>query len=115
MEKSSHKRGGWFGWVGRHNARVEGYFHRVIVAIDMLCNVLIGGAPDQTLSSRCAISAAKGNRFSQVGLWILDHTLGRHHGTGAELTDLGRAEIIVHREDAALDQKFDVEGEQKNG
>lgn len=78
--------------IGR--ARAEGWLHRVVVALDMTANVLIGGRPDQTLSSRCAIAAAAGNRAAKVGLWILDHTLGRQHGRGAELADLGRAEIV---------------------
>lgn len=91
---------------GEQRAKAEGYLHRCAVALDMTANVLIGGRPDQTLSSRCAIAAAGGNRAAKVGLWLLQHSFifGRHHGRGAELADLGRSEIVETVEEKALEK-----------
>lgn len=87
---------------GERRAKAQGYFHRVTVAVDQAINVAIGGLPDETLSARTKRAAASGNWFARRFLWVLDHTLSRHHGTGAELADLGRAEIVAATEQQAL-------------
>ena len=74
-------------------ARRESYPHRVLVALDQCCNVVLGGDPDETISSRSARAAARGDWWGRAMLWWLDK-LQPHHGQLAEEADLGRAEIV---------------------
>lgn len=72
----------------------EGYPARVLLAIDELCNVILGGELDETLSSRC------GRAFEQDKLWaimlapILNFFFYRHTQR-AILHDTQRAEALL--------------------
>lgn len=85
-------------------AEAEGYLHRVIVALDQTINVILGGCPDETISSRCKRLKTKGNWIGIAVIWFCD-LFATHHGIGAEEADLGRAEICEQIEDRALCRK----------
>ena len=72
-------------------ARREGYLHRVFVATDMLVNVVLGGLPDETISSRCA--RHRNRWWGRAMCWWLDK-VQPHHDLLAREADLGRAEIV---------------------
>lgn len=82
-------------------ARRQRYPHRVLVALDQFANVVCGGHPDETISSRSARAAARGDLLGKLMLWWLDK-IQPHHGTLAEEADLGRAEIVERIEEKAL-------------
>lgn len=82
----------------------ESYLHRVLVALDVFCNVILGGLPNETISSRVARNAARGSGFSKFILSILDK-ISKDHGIKAEEADLGRADIVQRVEEKALDKK----------
>jgi hypothetical protein len=44
----------------------EGFIHRNLIAVDMLGNTLTGGANDETISSRSARAAERGNKFGKL-------------------------------------------------
>lgn len=79
----------------------EGYLHRVAVMLDMFVNVLCGGCPDETISSRSARAAARGNWLGKAIIWFCD-LFEAHHGFYAERADLGRALEVQRRERKAL-------------
>lgn len=82
----------------------EGYVHRVLVAEDQLDNVILDGAPDETMSARSQREAAKGNWLGKFMVWWLDK-LQSQHGLKAEAGDLERAEAVEQLEDKSLDVK----------
>jgi hypothetical protein len=79
----------------------ESYLHRVLVAFDQFGNVVLGGHPDETISSRSARAAARGDLLGKFMCWWLDK-IQAHHGVQAEAADLGRAETVEQIEDRAL-------------
>ena len=80
----------------------EGYVRRVLVALDQFGNVVFGGDPDETISSRSARAAERGNRLGKFMCWWLDK-LQRDHGQKAECGDLERATIVEQIESRELD------------
>lgn len=48
------------------------YFRRLFVAVDQLVNVVFGGDPDETVSSRIGKDARRGRKFACVLCKILD-------------------------------------------
>lgn len=89
-------------------AAKEGYLHRVLVAFDQFWNVVLGGNPDETISSRAARWATRRQR----GLWLwrivaramvawLDF-IQPGHDVGARAGDLVRAEEVAQTEAGSL-------------
>ena len=52
--------------------KVKRYFWNLLLAIDQLLNTILGGDPDETISSRLAKLARKGNKVGIIGCSILD-------------------------------------------
>lgn len=83
----------------------EGYVHRVLVALDQFGNVVLNGDPDETISSRSARAAARGNWLGKFMCWWLDK-LQRDHGEKAQCGDLERAAIVDQIESRELNSNF---------
>lgn len=81
-------------------AAKEGYFTRDLIAVDQMANVLTGGLPDETISSRLARDAEKHEFVGEIGSKILD-LFQRDHGAKAACGDLERAENIVTTEQSS--------------
>lgn len=81
----------------------EGYVHRVLVALDQFGNVVLNGDPDETISSRSARAAARGNWLGRFMCWWLDK-IQPQHGEKAECGDLERARIVEQIEGRELDR-----------
>lgn len=81
----------------------EGYVHRVLVALDQFANVLFGGDPDETISSRSARAAQRGDWLGKFMCWWLDN-LQSNHGEKAECGDLERAKVVAQIEGRELDK-----------
>jgi hypothetical protein len=71
----------------------EGYLHRTLVGLDQFTNVLTGGNPDETISSRLARSAEQDHTVGKVGSAILN-LFQKDHGPKAQAGDAERAERI---------------------
>lgn len=80
----------------------EGYVHRVLVALDQFANVISGGDPDETISSRSARAAERGDWLGKFLCWWLDK-LQSNHGEKAECGDLERAKIVEQIESRELE------------
>ncbi len=83
-------------------AAKERYLQREAIAIDVEANVLFGGSPDETISSRCARDALKGYR---IGRWIskfLD-LFQKNHGADAQAGDMERAQAVIALEENSGD------------
>jgi len=107
------RRRGDYPWTARDTARSESntarasYVHRVLVAFDVLCNVILFGLSDETISARCGrwslrTSGDPAARWlaRQVNGWLC--RIQHMHGAGAMSGDLARAQAIVAVETAAL-------------
>lgn len=55
----------------RLTMKISQYFFNVAVGIDQLGNTIIGGAPDETISSRC-YRHSDDNRFAAVARKVID-------------------------------------------
>lgn len=53
-------------------SNMKKYFWNVLVSLDQLGNTLLGGYPDETISSRLAKLKRKGNKVGVIGCKILD-------------------------------------------
>ena len=84
----------WLKKVGR-------YAHNVLVGVDQTVNVIAGGHPDETISSRAQRAADRGNPVGKVISGGLD-VIQKDHGHKAEAGDLKRAEEVVEIEEDAL-------------
>jgi hypothetical protein len=51
---------------------VKRYFWNVLISIDQLANTLLGGFPDETLSSRMGKRAREGDSFAICFCKVLD-------------------------------------------
>ncbi len=78
--------------------RREGYVHRVLVAFDQFANVVLGGEPDETISSRSARAATEGKWWGILMSKFLD-LFQRDHGADAEAGDLERAKEVESLEE----------------
>lgn len=74
-------------------AAKEGYVHRDLVAFDQGANVLLGGKPDETISSRAARADEKGKLWGRVLSRFLDF-FQKDHGAKAQAGDVERAEAV---------------------
>lgn len=82
------------------SAAREGYFQRILVGADVEANIITGGHPDETISSRAARDAAKGHLFGKLLSKVLD-IFQRNHGAKAVAGDLERAEIAERLEETS--------------
>lgn len=80
----------------------ENLLMRDLVAVDQMANVLTGGLPDETISSRLARDARKHEFIGEVGSKILD-VFQRNHGANAQAGDVERAVEVVKFEEASGD------------
>jgi hypothetical protein len=74
-------------------AAKEGYLHRTLVGVDQFANVLLGGNPDETISSRSQRAANRGNLVGKFMTWWLGK-IQPSHGYDAESGDVERAEKV---------------------
>jgi hypothetical protein len=70
---------------------VTRYLHNILVAVDQLANTLLGGDPDETLSSRAAKLAEAGLRWPAR---FIDWLFGRGHCGTAKEPDEGKDSVI---------------------
>jgi hypothetical protein len=82
-------------------ASKEGYIHRTLVGLDQFVNVIAGGNPDETISSRSERAAKRGDFVGKAMCWWLDK-LQKNHGEQAEAGDLERSTNVQNIEDNAL-------------
>jgi hypothetical protein len=75
----------------------EGYIKRDLIALDMLGNVLSGGHPDETISSRLARAAEAHEVVGEIGSKILD-VFQHNHGAKAQAGDVERAKVVIEIE-----------------
>lgn len=78
-------------------ASQESYLHKVLVSLDVLSNVVGGGIPDETISSRMARWATENQGFREAFGLFACHALNmveKDHGAIAEARDLARAQAV---------------------
>lgn len=68
----------------------KGYVYRVLVSINQLTNTLLGGHPDETLSSRWGRAKKRGNKAARAACRVLAITDPCHCETAIEFDDQGR-------------------------
>jgi hypothetical protein len=78
----------------------ENFVQRDLVAVDQCTNVLTGGLPDETISSRLARAAEKHEIVGEVGSKLLD-VFQHNHGAKAQAGDLERADAVVAAEETS--------------
>jgi hypothetical protein len=71
---------------------------RVLIAFDQMVNVITGGHPDETISSRAGRAALAGRWWGKVMSAFLN-LFESDHGAKAEAGDLERAEQIEYLEE----------------
>lgn len=54
------------------------YLWRILISLDQLANTLLGGDPDETVSSRLSRAMDRGSRVGAVGCAILDRLDPKH-------------------------------------
>lgn len=69
------------------------YIHNVGIGLDQFVNAIVGGDPDETLSSRMGKSAAKGHRWWGWVHDALDYFWPNHCKKAIDKTE-GKDEII---------------------
>jgi hypothetical protein len=79
-------------------AASEGYIHRALVGFDQFVNVLTGGYPDETISSRSARAAERGKLWGVAMSWFLD-LFQSNHGAKAQAGDVERARVVQELEE----------------
>lgn len=67
------------------------YGWNLLVAVDQLANALLGGDPDETISSRAAKAAARGRRWGCVLCRCLDRIDPGHCARNTETDEGGNA------------------------
>jgi len=81
----------------------EGYFRRVLIALDMFGNVLLfNGMPGETISAHAGRAAFEGHRWGLLLCKFLD-LFEADHDIKAEAADLARAARIVQTEESSAD------------
>jgi hypothetical protein len=84
------------------SAAKENYIERVLVdAVDVPLNVVTGGLPDETISSRAARDAQEHKPLGELISKVLDE-IQPDHGAKAQAGDTERAEAVL-----ATEEKFD--------
>lgn len=81
-------------------AAKEGFIKRDLIALDMSVNVVTGGLPDETISSRWARGAEQSHVLDELGSKALD-LFQPDHGAKAQAGDTERAERVVETEEAS--------------
>jgi hypothetical protein len=81
-------------------AASEGYIHRALVGFDQFVNVLTGGYPDETISSRSARAAESGQLWGIAMSWFLD-LFQSNHGAKAQAGDVERAREVENLEESS--------------
>ena len=84
----------------------EGYFRKDLIGLDQFVNVLTGGSPDETISSRSARWAVKDKGVKHVVGEVISHSLDlfeHDHGAEAEAGDLERAVTVAKIEESTGD------------
>jgi hypothetical protein len=76
----------------------DSYIHRVLVAFDILINVICGGNPDETISSRASRAATEGKTWGIILSKFLD-VFQSDHGAKAQAGDVERAIAVENLED----------------
>jgi hypothetical protein len=76
----------------------ENFAVRGLVAVDQAANVLTGGLPDETISSRLARDAARHDKLAELGAAVLD-LFERDHCVKAQAGDLARAKLAAAAEE----------------
>lgn len=80
------------------HAGKEAYPVRILVAFDILVNVIFMGNPDETISSRAARAATQGKTWGKLLSRFLN-LFQKDHGARAEASDVERAQAVVFLED----------------
>jgi hypothetical protein len=75
----------------------EGYIKHLLVGFDHLLNVISGGLPDETISSRAARADLKGKVWGRVMSRFLD-LFEKDHGSVAQAGDVARAKSVIKLE-----------------
>lgn len=75
----------------------ENYFRRALVTLDIFINVLCGGMPDETISSRASRADLAGKAWGRWMSWFLN-LFELDHGAKAQAGDRERAEAILNKE-----------------
>lgn len=75
----------------------ESYPHRVLVGLDQFANVITGGKPDETISSRWARAAEHGSTLGKIGCSFLN-LFQKNHGPHAQAGDTARAKQVERLE-----------------
>jgi hypothetical protein len=81
--------------VEQQQVAKEGFVERSLVAIDQCANTLLGGPPDETISTRAAIDSEDGHGLSKEVGKIVSAGLNlfqKDHGAKAAAGDLERAQ-----------------------
>ena len=78
----------------------KSYMLNVVIAGDVLANVICGGMIGETISARTGRNARDGWRWAIWLDWVLSHSLSHHHGHQAILHDAQRAQAVWDREAA---------------
>lgn len=85
-------------------SKLRKYIHNVLVGADQEANIVLGGTPDETISSRSQRAADRGN-FAGKAMTKFLHLFQKNHGVRAEQGDLRRAEEVEKLEKDALKPK----------
>jgi hypothetical protein len=75
----------------------EGYLHKDLVGFDQFINVLTGGNPDETISSRSARAAEKGKTWG-IAMSKFLNLFQKDHGPKAQAGDVERAAKVAELE-----------------
>lgn len=74
-------------------ARLILYLRNLVVATNQLINALLGGDPDETISSRLGKGARDGCRVCRVVCWIIDRFTNDGHCARYIEEDRGRRQV----------------------
>jgi hypothetical protein len=78
----------------KESAAHENYVERLLVESDVALNVIAGGHPDETISSRASRGAVAGNPVGKALSDVLN-VFQHDHGADAQAGDLERAETVT--------------------
>lgn len=84
--------------------KLKRYLHNVLVGADQEGNIIIGGVPDETISSRSQRASDRGNVLGKVMTGFL-HLFQKDHGRKAQQGDINRAERVIQLEEKDLPSK----------
>jgi hypothetical protein len=79
-------------------ASKEGYLHKDLVGLDQFANVVTGGNPDETISSRAARADESGKTWGKLMSRFLNF-FQKDHGPKAQAGDVERAKTVEQLEE----------------